>query len=92
MITLEISEAYQSQIETAPIETAAQTAMQHQDAPENAELTIVITGNDQIRELNQQYRDIADRTRYRSALRGHDVTPLRCVNLRRGCRRAAAKY
>ena len=58
MITLEISEGYQSQVESQRIEKAALTALKHQFVSEKAELTIVITDDEQINQLNLQYRDI----------------------------------
>lgn len=37
------------------VERAAQLALQHQSAPAQAELTIVLTDDDQLRELNREY-------------------------------------
>ena len=58
MITLEISEGYHSQVELQQIENAALTALNHQAAPDAADLTIVITDDDQLQQLNLQYRDM----------------------------------
>jgi probable rRNA maturation factor len=58
MITLEIRDEYLSSVDVAQIEVAAQTALQVQSADINIDLTIVITGDEQLRELNRQYRDI----------------------------------
>ncbi len=41
---------------------AAKTALQHEAAPADAELTLVITGDARLRELNQQFRDEAKPT------------------------------
>ena len=45
-------------IESTLLETAAQTAMEEAGAPADAELTIVISGDAQLRALNQQYLGI----------------------------------
>lgn len=58
MITLEISDDYQSLIDSQPIEKAAMAALHQQSAPDETDLTIVITDDDQLRQLNSQYRDI----------------------------------
>ena len=58
MISLEISEGFHSQIDPQPIELAAKAALKHQSAPPAAELTIVITTDEQLRQLNLQYRCI----------------------------------
>ena len=57
-IHLDILEAYRSQIDPRLIESAAQAALQHQDVPANAELTIVITSDEQIHDLNFQFRRV----------------------------------
>jgi probable rRNA maturation factor len=58
MITLEISEGYQSLVDSHPLEEAAKAALRQQSAPAEADLTIVITDDEQLQELNHQYRDI----------------------------------
>lgn len=58
MITLEISEGYQTLVEPHQIESAAVTALRHQSVFDAAELTIVITDDEQLRKLNLEYRDI----------------------------------
>ncbi|HBX70329.1 MAG TPA: rRNA maturation RNase YbeY [Chloroflexi bacterium] len=58
MITLEIIEAYQTLVAPQPLEETAKTALQQQSAPEDADLTIVITDDEQLRQLNHAYRDI----------------------------------
>jgi probable rRNA maturation factor len=62
MITLEILEGYRSLVNPQPIEIAAKTTLQQQSALPDADLTIVITDNDQLRQLNREYRDIDSAT------------------------------
>jgi probable rRNA maturation factor len=58
MITLEISEGYQSRVESHQIEKAALTTLKHQSPTSIAELTIVITDDEQLRQLNHQFRNV----------------------------------
>lgn len=58
MITLEISESYRSLINPEPIEKAAKTTLVQQAASPDAELTIVVTDDNQLHQLNREYRDI----------------------------------
>lgn len=58
MITLEISEDYRSQVEAQLIETAVMAVLTNQDAPETTDLTVVITDDRQLQQLNYQFRDI----------------------------------
>ncbi len=58
MITLEISEDCQSLVNPQPVEEAAKVTLQQQSVPVEADLTIVITDDNQLRQLNYQYRDI----------------------------------
>ena len=58
MITLEISEAYRTLVDSAALEEAAQAALRHQSAPEGASLTLVITDDAQLHALNRQYRGV----------------------------------
>ncbi len=58
MINIQIDTPYQTQVSPNLIEKAAQTALRHQNAPTQAELTIVITDNQQLQELNLQYLGI----------------------------------
>jgi probable rRNA maturation factor len=58
MISLEISKGYQSQVDSQQIERAALTALKHQSAIEAVELTIVITNDAQLHQLNRQFRDM----------------------------------
>jgi probable rRNA maturation factor len=58
MITLEIGQEYLSAVDAAQIEAAAKTALQIQTRNPDTDLTIVITGDEQLCELNRQYRGI----------------------------------
>jgi probable rRNA maturation factor len=58
MIFLEISEPFTALVIPASLERAAQAALAHQSAPGNAGLTIVITDDDQLQDLNRQYLGI----------------------------------
>ena len=58
MITLEISEDYRSLVDSQLIDEAAKVALRHQSASTDSEITIVITDDEQLRQLNQQFRDI----------------------------------
>ncbi|MBC8506581.1 MAG: rRNA maturation RNase YbeY [Anaerolineales bacterium] len=57
-IHLDISESYLSQFETRIIEKAALAAFQHQEAPQNAEISIVIASDEQLHDLNFQFREL----------------------------------
>lgn len=58
MIMLEIAEGYQLSVNLHSLEEAAKTALRQQAAPAETDLTIVITDDEQLRELNRQYRHI----------------------------------
>jgi probable rRNA maturation factor len=58
MITLEIVEAYQSMVNAPSLERAAQAVFEQQlGAPENdeTEVTLVISDDEQLRQLNQKF-------------------------------------
>jgi probable rRNA maturation factor len=57
MINLQINDAYLNSIHESTLTGAAQAALANQSAPQDADLTIVITGDEEIRELNQQFLD-----------------------------------
>jgi len=57
-IHLDILDAYQPQIETRLIENAARTTLEHQAAPAKVELSIVFTTDEQIHDLNYQFRGV----------------------------------
>lgn len=58
MIHIEIAEGYRSSIDIQFIEKAAKGALAQQTAQVDADLSVVITSDEQLRELNRQYRDI----------------------------------
>jgi probable rRNA maturation factor len=58
MINLEINEGFQPKVELSPIIRAADATLNHQGIIENAELTIVITDDSKIHELNRKYRAV----------------------------------
>lgn len=55
MIYLQISEPFGSQVDPAALERAAQAALDHQSIPASAGLTIVVTGDDALQQLNRDY-------------------------------------
>lgn len=57
-IHLEILEAFRAQIDTQPLRRAAEIALKHQSVPKNAELSLVISDDDVLRQLNNQFRDV----------------------------------
>ena len=58
MINLEIAEDFRDQVDSDLIEQTALTTLQNRSVPENAELTIVITDDEQIQALNHRFMDI----------------------------------
>jgi probable rRNA maturation factor len=58
MITIEISEGFGAQIESSLIERAARSTLAHLSVPKDSSLTIVVTDDQQIHELNRQFRDV----------------------------------
>ena len=57
-ITLDLSEGFCSQTESQFIKRAAEAALQHQSVPTVADLSILITGEAQIQELNRRFRKV----------------------------------
>jgi probable rRNA maturation factor len=55
-IAVRADSAYRKKIDSRRLREAAQKALAHESAPSRAELTLVITGDDKIRDLNRQYR------------------------------------
>ena len=58
MITLEISEDYQSQVDAQLIHAAAQLVLKDQSTSADSEITIVITGDEPLRALNLEFREL----------------------------------
>lgn len=57
-IDLQILEQFQSQIETPLLEKAAQAVLRHQAVVDQVDLSIIISDDDQLRQLNLQFRDV----------------------------------
>lgn len=57
-IHLDIAKSYRSHIEHQLIENAALATLQHQKAPSEGEVSIVIVSDEQLRDLNSQFRGI----------------------------------
>lgn len=57
-IVVRADSAYRKKIDSRRLREAAQRALAHESAPSRAEITLVITGDDEIRDLNRQYRDV----------------------------------
>lgn len=58
MIFLEKTAGLSPDIATGLVENAAAAALKHQSAPADADLTIVLSGDEQLRELNLQWMDV----------------------------------
>jgi probable rRNA maturation factor len=58
MITVEISEDFQSKIGSDLIQKAALTALRNQSVSLRSEMTVIITTDDQIHRLNAKFLDI----------------------------------
>ena len=71
MITLKIAEEFRSLIESRLVERAVEATLQHQSAPPNADLSIVITDDEQIHKLNRQFRGVDAPTDVLSFPAGH---------------------
>jgi probable rRNA maturation factor len=55
MIHIQVEEAFASLVDTELLHSAAQATLEAEDCPEG-ELTLVITGDEAVRELNRAYR------------------------------------
>ena len=58
MITIEKKDGLSPDVSAALLEKAAQQAMAHQSAPKDADLTIVLTDDAQLQQLNHDYLDV----------------------------------
>ena len=58
MIALDISADFRAKIDSRLIQETAIISLRHQSVGENTEMTIVITGDEQLNALNRQYREI----------------------------------
>ena len=57
-IVVRADSAYRKKIDSRRLRETAQKTLAHESAPSRAEITLVITGDDEIRDLNRQYRDV----------------------------------
>jgi probable rRNA maturation factor len=58
IVNVQIEDPYLSKIDPAVLEHTALTALAHQSAAENSELTILVEGDEEIRVLNRDYLGI----------------------------------
>jgi probable rRNA maturation factor len=58
MIQVEHSLDFQLSIESETVVRAAEATLHHQSVPEGDSLTVVLTGDEEIQELNRQYRGL----------------------------------
>jgi probable rRNA maturation factor len=57
-IMVRADSTYRKEIDPRRLREAAQKTLAHESAPSRAEITLVITGDDEIRDLNRQYRGL----------------------------------
>jgi len=57
-IMVRADRAYRKQIDPRRLREAARKTLAHESAPSRAELTLVLTGDDEIRDLNRRYRGV----------------------------------
>jgi probable rRNA maturation factor len=55
MIQIKIDERYASLTRPDPLRRAAEAALAHQQAPDGARLSVVVTDDDELRRLNEEY-------------------------------------
>jgi len=55
-IHISVAEAFAEAIDAEKLKTAALAALEHQNAPQNAEMSLIITDNAEIQALNARYR------------------------------------
>ncbi len=58
MIELLVSEQFVNLVDASMLERAALTALQHEAYPSDADLTIVIEGDEKLHELNNKFLDV----------------------------------
>ncbi len=58
MIHLQINEPFEDQVQADQLKNAAQTTLKHQKAADNVDLTIVVSDDAQLQELNRQFLNI----------------------------------
>lgn len=62
MITIKIDERYAPAIKAEILRKAVETALVHENAPATASLTVVITDDDELRRMNEEYLGHNDTT------------------------------
>ena len=62
MIHIQVDEEFWPAVNSAEVRKAAKTACSVAGLPDDSEFTIVITGDEQVRTLNREYRKIDDTT------------------------------
>jgi probable rRNA maturation factor len=62
MIHIEIAEGIQPEFELDFLEKAVQEVLRHEHAAEDADVTLMLTGDEQIQELNRQFLEIDEPT------------------------------
>jgi probable rRNA maturation factor len=62
MINIDISSKFEATVNPSLLEKAAQTTIEHQEAPSGSSLSLVISDDDHLRQLNQQFNDISEPT------------------------------
>ena len=58
LIDLQIIEQFQSKLQVPLLENTAQVVLRHQAVVGNAALSIVVSGDEQLHQLNKQFRDL----------------------------------
>ena len=71
MIFVEISDRFAAQVESSLIERAVKTTLAHLSVPEDTSLTIAITDDQQVQELNRKFRGVDNPTDVLSFPAGH---------------------
>lgn len=71
MITIEITDGVEAHIESSLIERAVNVTLANQDAMGDTSMTVVITNDHQIHELNRQFRNVDAPTDVLSFTAGH---------------------
>lgn len=62
MIHIEIADVIEKTIDLDPIEDAARETLRYEHTPEDADITILLSGDEQVSELNKQYLGIDETT------------------------------
>jgi len=58
IVNIDVLEAFTGQVPVSLLEAAALAALQYGNAPEHGEITILVEADDDLRELNSQFRDV----------------------------------